>query len=302
MQSRSLLTFVLILAFAAAPACAGQSLIPGAFADIGLGARAMGMGGANSAGSGRAIDLLWNPAGLAGLQHAEIGAMHTEQFDLVPAYLLDVGLDGGAGTGFGVALLSSGDALLRENTLFLGAGRNLGFAGGFDLGMAMKLRHASFGPQDGTQGVDGSAYGLGLDVGLRRVFESLTLGVALEELFGGVRWDSSVSGTYWESVPPTLTAGVSVLAGALLLVSDLEMPLAEERAWKGSAGVEWTPFSVLQIRGGVKQRLDAEGSRFLTLGAGLGKALPQGGRIQVDSAYLFHDIDGSLRVSANYIF
>ncbi len=302
MISRCLIALLLILALTASAASAGQSMIPGAFADIGLGARSMGMGGANMAGSGRANDIVWNPAGLAGIEKSEIAAMHTEQFGLVPSYLLTGAKNAGEGFGIGAGILSSGDALLRENTFILGAGKEMALFGGLDLGIALKFRHASFGGEDDGAGVSGSALGSGLDIGLRGQFHSAAIGVVLEDLLAGVRWDSSVSGNYWENVPPTLTAGVRVDAGALELASDLEMPLGTERAWKAAAGVEWSPHSVLQIRGGVRQRLDAEGSRFLTLGAGLGKSLPGGDRIQVDTAYLFHDIDGSLRVSANYIF
>ncbi|MCB1163456.1 hypothetical protein KDL67_12300, partial [bacterium] len=56
---------------------------------------------------------------------------------------------------------------------------------------------------------------------------------------------------------------------------------------------------VLALRGGMSQRLDTEELRFLTLGAGLGKDLEGGRRLQLDSAYSFHDLGGSLRVEVS---
>ena len=59
---------------------------------------------------------------------------------------------------------------------------------------------------------------------------------------------------------------------------------------------------MLALRAGLSQRLDTEEQRFLTLGLGLGQDLEQGRRLQLDSAYLFHDLGGSLRVEARLDF
>ncbi len=281
---------------------AGQSSIPAAFADIGLDARIMGMGGAASAGTHRAADSFWNPAGLADLPRNEVTAMQTEQFGLVPAYLLAAGHRHGEGMGLGAALLSSGDTMLRENTLILALGREIFGKSGSALGVAVKLRHASFGPENGTEGIEGSARGVALDLGLIHESGALSYGILIEELFGDLKWSSSGLGDYHEGVPPTCTTGMRYNAGLLELVGDLELALDAERTHKAAAGVEWRPFSLLQIRGGMKQRLDAEAQRFLTLGAGVGHELTGGGRLQVDTAYLFHDLGGSLRISAAYGF
>lgn len=285
----------------AVPAWAGQSALPAAFADIGLGARIMGMGGAGAAGSGRAIDLAWNPAGLAGLAHSELRAMQTEQFGRVPAYLL-LGARRYGGTALGAGLLSSGDALLRENTLLIGGGRALLPRWGLALGLALKLRHASFGPEGDLPGVDGSAYGAALDLGLSGGGEALSYGLLVEELLSDMRWRSSASGSYHEAVPPTCTLGFRYRKEPLELAGDLELALDSERTHKAALGLEWRPFRVLHLRGGLKQRLDAEALRFLTLGAGVGHELASGARLQLDSAYLFHELGGSLRIAAGYTF
>ncbi|MBN2171509.1 MAG: hypothetical protein JW819_09350 [Candidatus Krumholzibacteriota bacterium] len=300
MSSHRALVLPVLLLAVATPASGGQSAIPAAFADLGLGARVMGMGGAAAAGTGRAIDLFWNPAGLADLGHPELVAMQTEQFDLVPAYLLAGARSWGAGHGAALGVLSSGDALLRENTLLAAWGQTLPGARRVQIGAALKLRYASFGSGGTFDGVTGHAWGTALDLGVRGRAGRLQLGLFLEEALGSLHWTSSVAGTYWESVPPTLTGGLALPAGDLLLAVDLETGLDDERPARLAVGLEWTPHAVLALRGGLRQRLDEDASRFLSLGAGLGKDLDQGGRMQLDTAYLFHDLGGSLRIALCY--
>ena len=184
---RSRILVTLLLLCLPSLAGAGQSAIPAAFADIGLGARTMGMGGAGSVGSGRAMDLFWNPAALAAVRGAEIRAMQTEQFGLVPTYLLTGAKAWRQDLCLALGLISSGDALLRENTLLLGAGRPAWLVPGLELGIALKLRHASFGSGGTGEGaVDGSALGAGLDIGLRGRSGPLLFGL-FTELAGSQR-------------------------------------------------------------------------------------------------------------------
>ncbi|MBM4116295.1 hypothetical protein FJ251_00895 [bacterium] len=295
---RGVAAFAFLLALAPA-ARAGQSALPGAFADIGLSARAMGMGGAAAAGFGRAADLSGNPAGLGGLVRPELSALQTEQFGLVPTYYLAAARRLG-GAGFGLGLLSSGDALLRENTLLIAGGRPLGDGrfGALALGLALKLRHAAFGPEGDLPGIEGSAYGGAIDLGLQLRRGSARYGLFVEELASDLRWQSSGLGAYHEGVPPTLRAGLGVDAGALSLAADLEVALEAERAHKAALGVEWRPHAVLALRGGLSQRLATQEQRFLSAGLGLGAGLEGGRRFQFDAAYLFHELGGSLRLEA----
>jgi hypothetical protein len=301
LQRKSLFLLALILACPTL-VLAGQSAIPAAFADIGLGARAMGLGGANSVGDGRVMDLFWNPAGLVSLERSEISMMQTEQFGLVPTYLLAGARPRMGKTALAVGMISSGDALLRENTLLLGAGRKTPFLAGLDLGAVLKFRHASFGSGGTADGVQGSAWGFGLDLGLHGRRGPVIMGLVYEEAISNMRWSSSTSGKYDEAIPPTLTGGIQFRSGPLIFCSDLELGLKQERASKVAVGLEWIPHSVLQLRGGMKQRLDADAMRFFTLGAGVGHNLESGQRLQLDSAYLFHELGSSLRISMGYRF
>jgi hypothetical protein len=294
------LAVLVLAAWLALPAVAraGQSAIPAAFADPGLGGRAMAMGGAGVATDGRATDLAWNPAGLSALAGTSVWAMQAEQFGLVPATVLGGARPWGERRGTAVALLSSGDVLLRENTLFLGLGQRLGPVA---LGATLKLRHATFGPESGGEGVEGSAWGAGLDLGLLLRRGPTRYGLVLAEALSDLRWSSSGLGNYHEGVPPTLKAGLGLEAAPFSVAADLELALESERAHKAALGLEWRVHPVLALRGGMSQRLDTEELRFLTLGAGLGKDLEGGRRLQLDSAYSFHDLGGSLRVEVSLV-
>ena len=228
--------------------------------------------------------------------------MQTEQFGIVPSYLLAGARRMDSGLGLSAGILSSGDTILRENTLILGAGRTLPGESGLALGVAVKLRHASFGPEGDGEGIEGSAWGAALDLGLSAGKGALSYGIVLEELISDMKWSSSGQGGYHEGVPATCTAGFRLNAKTMELVGDFEMALDSERSHKAAVGAEWRPFSLLQVRGGMKQRLDAEAMRFFTLGIGLGHDLSGGGRLQFDTAYLFHELGASLRVAASYGF
>ena len=228
--------------------------------------------------------------------------MQTEQFDIVPTYFVAVGLPDLCRLPLALGLVSSGDALLRENTLLLGAGMSPMALHGLALGAVLKMRRASFGSGGTEDCVEGSALGMALDLGLSGAFGPVRVGLVLEEALGRLNWDSSVRGQYSESVPRTLSGGLEFQTGAFAFASDLEIGLHDERADKFAAGIEYSLHSILQIRGGLKQRLVAEEARFLTMGFGLGHKLTGGQRLQLDMAYLFHDLGNSLRVSAGYTF
>ena len=70
---RSLVVFLpILLAVAVGSVHAGDTKYAGEFLRLGVGARALGMGGSYVALANDASAAYWNPAGLATLQHAEM--------------------------------------------------------------------------------------------------------------------------------------------------------------------------------------------------------------------------------------
>ena len=103
-----------------------ESNIPSAFADIGYGARAMGMGGAYTALASDSLAVIWNPAGLPYVRGTQVSTMFTKQFALVPYTMVCAAKNFGARNGVGAAFLTSGDEAWRETTFMAGWGMKLG--------------------------------------------------------------------------------------------------------------------------------------------------------------------------------
>jgi len=99
----------------------------GAFPDIGLGARPMGMGGAFVALADDANGLFWNPAGLSQIKRAEFSSMYLRPYGLenVSSQLISgtVSLPFDSGIGFGLIRTGETD-LYMEQSLILGFGQD----------------------------------------------------------------------------------------------------------------------------------------------------------------------------------
>jgi len=277
--------------------------IAGAFADVGIGADAMGMGGAVVASGNGAGALFWNPAGLAGTDHErEVTLSYCDQLGLVP-YSAGAGSFRLGGYSVGVGLLYSGDDVLSETTLLVGAARELTvpWLGGtrVDVGATLKSRWASFGNNvsDGEQ-VTGSALGVGVDVGVvAPLNETTTLGLTCRDMLNVLNWDSSVSGSYGENVPPALVAGVAMRpSSALLMEIDLDKSLSSDTDDLVRAGLELELFEVASLRGGYRVALpDGEAEEF-SLGAGA--SVETGGKtVTLDLGYLFGPLENTLRLT-----
>ncbi|MDD3600037.1 MAG: hypothetical protein WCZ48_00275 [Bacillota bacterium] len=72
-------TLILVLAIGASALAADNPLGTAAMMDIGMGARALGMGGAHIAVADDAAAIYYNPAGLAFLTERHIGSLYTQQ-------------------------------------------------------------------------------------------------------------------------------------------------------------------------------------------------------------------------------
>ncbi|MDO8589355.1 MAG: PorV/PorQ family protein [Armatimonadota bacterium] len=176
---------------------AGWAAETAAFLDIGVGARAVGMGGAYTALADDANAVYWNPAGLARMEkreasvsHAELGASTRHDF-LAYAHPAPQGTFAGAFTYLSQGSIEGRDGLGRPTGSFnasdaavAGAyGRKTDFA---DLGVSVKYLRSHIGSAE--------AQGAALDLGARRELEGLgsgklALGAALRNLGPGLKYD-----------------------------------------------------------------------------------------------------------------
>lgn len=303
------LTLVLALSLCvAAVADAGAqelSDIPAAFVDVGIGARAMGAGGAVAAANLGPASLFWNPAGIAPTHGATAFAVtHGEQMGLVPYSAASASHALGSGWTFGAALIHSGDEVLTETTVLVGAARpvlDAPWCPGrtIALGAGARLRRASFGDNESVDGqVTGSASGYGVDFGaLVPLTQQVTLGVSGRDLVNSLAWESSASGSYSENVPAQLTAGLRAAPReGVALEVDVEKSLSPDNPDRVLAGLELSLWGVADLRGGYRRALGAGELEEYTLGGGA--SVDAGAlALRVDVAYVFGQLDDTLRFS-----
>ncbi len=162
-----------------------------AFLDIGVGARALGMGGAYTALADDANALYWNPAGLSKLEKREFTASHAEMFESTRLDFLAYAHPTSQGTfAAGLTYLSQGkidgrDSLGRQTAGYdaSDAAVSLGYARKtelVDLGASFKYLRSHIGSTE--------AQGLAADVGAKRAFDRVTVGAALRNLGPGLKF------------------------------------------------------------------------------------------------------------------
>ena len=304
----------LILVVALAPLeSSGQSLshVPAAFLDVGLDARGTAMAGANVVVARDVAAVVWNPAALASIGSSrQLMLSTTRQLGLVPYHLLAFGQKV-AGTPAAVGATTSGDDVLRENSAFVAAARRV--APFTTAGITLKLYQASYGNnasgrweiENADRQVRGSAFGAGLDVGVRYVSrKGLAAGFVAKNLFSSVSYNASnAAGTAKggsESLPTEWIVGLGMAATrSTLFELDLRKATHTDVRDRVAFGAEQILFEMLALRAGYAQNLDAAHvERDVTVGGGLALTLPRTGlRVGLDLAYVISELQNFLHVS-----
>ncbi|MRR08878.1 hypothetical protein EG831_02065 [bacterium] len=315
----------LVLALLSPGRQALASKYAGEFTYLGLGARALAMGGAYVALADDGFASYWNPAGTAGGAH-QAAFMHSSTFGGLVSY------DAAGYTrplrngGCGIVLFRlgvtdvplTGDALLdangngemdpgerldyarigytSDNEWFLLANYSRRLPGGLDAGGNLKLVYKTVGP--------GSAWGVGLDAGaLRPLGRGITAGLHVADLTTTyLAWNTGQR----ELITPTARVGLSwrphlggrapfTAAAAADVRFEGRAVAAQFHAGRMSAdlhlGAEY------RIRDRLSLRLGTDQGRFA---AGAGLRL---GRITADYAFMAGgDLGGSTRVSGGWRF
>lgn len=319
---------LLIVFFALSISIAAQDLsgIPGAFADIGFGARPVAMGGAFVGLANDVNSVLWNPAGLSLLERYQASFSYTNQLGLINYNYLAASLPLGNMKGLGFSLISSGDKALREWTLGTSYAQKLW---GVYTGITLKFRYASFGnnslsesdyivfDQDEINGgmanqITGSAVGFGFDLGLMYpINKSIMIGMQLRDIYSPVFWDSKTNsadvqskGKYSETVPVEMTFGSSFkLTDDFIFALDYSPAVIKDAYQKIMAGMEFKFLNLIYLRGGLQNLINNLDDERFSLGLGLDIGdLIGNSRILIDYTYSVEEISNSQRFSLGMEF
>ena len=292
----------------------------GEFLNLGVGGRALGMGGAYIALARDVSATYWNPAGLANIDYPQIMLMHSEQFAGVVKY--DFGsfaVPFGARRSLGLSLIRLGVDDIPETRLknpneklsetnrpeivrtFSDAEYALFLtyavrrSNNFSFGGNVKVIYKGLGNH--------SAWGLGFDIAaLYNPFGNLNVGLNLQDVTSTVlAWDTGKR----ELIIPALKAGLAYpillpgLGGFMSPALDFEMRF-EGRDYAsqfGAGPVSFdTHFGWEYQRELLALRFGSDVGQF-TVGAGIG--LP---KLQIDYAFLSHgDLGDTHRISARLV-
>jgi len=288
----------------------------GEFMSTGVGARALGMGGAHVAIGTDVTAGYWNPAGLIGVKSPQLVLMHSNRFNGIVKYdygaialpfhnhqalaisLIRLGVDD-----IPVTSLANPDLPLSgtnrpyiekmvsdaEYAFYFSYAQAV--VGQFSYGVNLKLVHKAVG--------DNSAWGLGFDIGiLMNPWSDLLLGLNLQDATTTlVAWDTRRN----ELITPTLKLGVAYplwlkfMSSKFVPVIDLDVRFENRRSaaqgnlgpisFDSHLGLEYNFLQAVALRAG-------SDTGHFTVGAGL--KLPQ---LQIDYAFMKHDLGNTHRIS-----
>ncbi len=273
-----------------------------AFSRVGVGARALGMGGAYTAVADDANATMWNPAGLARVDNLNFTFMYTGGYDFDRNHNYF-----GYAQSFNMASVGIGWTNAGWDD-FVRAGQGSGDGGSFDLtdnlihlGVARQYGPVGFGVAGKIfdQEIDGkSESGGGVDVGTFFMPSPyMTFGVTVQDVWSEIGEDQ---------VPFNLRGGVALKPmGDLTLAADIEHGEDDETVFHlgAEAWFEYHPGYQLALRAGASDIARDDQDNGYSLGLGL--RVPRFFGIGLDYAFVneMEDFMGeNHRISLNLAF
>ncbi len=330
LMKKKFISLLLISLFILPISAYGAEKYAGEFLNLGVGARALGMGGSFVAVADDASATYWNPAGLGGLDRTELTFMHTGLYGLDKYDFLNcVQPFGKAGT-FGISwirlgiddipmtqLAKAGDMSASnrpfisgymqdtENAFLLSYGKNIHpnllKGNNIQIGGTFKFIYNSI------SGANRNAVGFGGDLGLiwRASFLSngekssssdLAIGLMAQDFFKTkLFWNTTSSPSHTDIIQPNIKTGIAYYQDLSSISSQLVFSVDANTRYglEMNYGLEYVLADLLAIRTGL------QGHDF-TAGAGLNVEFKKGESLLsfiVDYAFLSHELGNSHRIS-----
>lgn len=330
MKRFSYIPFLFMLMFSFSPAAFSEiAKYAGEFMSTGVGARALGMGGAYVATGGDVTYGYWNPAGLSQLNYPELAAMHSERFAGVVNYdylafampfrqketlafsAIRLGVDD-------IPISAIPRADLQPDEQYQDENGNLQVNRPYIERYVSDAEYAfyfSYAKQHSTtlsyganakfvrKGVgDNSAWGIGFDIGATwNPWRQFMVGANFQDVTTTLlAWDTGRK----EQIAPTLKAGVaypfsfSFMGSRLLLAADVDTRFEgrEGEATQvalGPASLDFRLGGEISFYDIIALRLGRDDLGFFTAGAGINLA-----RLNIDYAFMQHtDLEATHRIS-----
>jgi len=289
MMSKRFVSLIVLAVCLCPVVAAAQGTSGSQFLGIGMGARAMGMGGASVSVVNDGSSLYWNPAGLAGMTSRSASISHVSWLDdAAYQYATFVSPLGSSYVGLaleqgGIDWDNTGDGSFEASDFSGAAAYARRMRPNLDVGAGLKFLSSSLG--------DEGASAFALDLGVTyRLSESAALGASVRNLGTGMSYvDES------DPLPATLVAGGSYRFDHVLLALDVEKVSDLQAATR--LGVEYSPVKYVALRAGAILEGD---SAFSPVTGGVGFNWDE--RWALDYAYRPSDLGGThwLALSAGF--
>lgn len=229
---------------------------PGTFLRIGVGAKAMSMGGAFVGMADAVSAVYWNPAGLVQLSGAWLTGMHTfmtldRRYDFV-SFALGYGRRQAIGLswlGYGVSNIQGRDEFGNpidefsnsENSFILSYATCLGrITRKLSIGVNLKYLCQNLASK--------VAYGLGFDAGVRiKLSDYVALGLIAQDIGSTLEWQES---QHEDNIPITIRAGASIKLLNLPATVVVDLEKNAKQSMRPHLGAQFNLPTFLSLRAG----------------------------------------------------
>lgn len=324
-----LILFVLIVFISSAYSAEKYA---GEFLNIGVGARALGMGGSFVAIADDATTAYWNPAGLGNIRNTEIAFMHAGMFGLdnydfvnciqpisktsaLGLSWIRLGIDDIPITG----LSKPGDMSASNRPVIVGYMQDTENAFIFSYGKKIKspIQITDFDVTIGgstkfiynsVSGIQRNAIGFGGDLGLfckktlsttkdedKKAF--ISFGTTAQDFFKTrIIWNTTSSPSHTDIIQPNIKIGIAYSQFISKISSRMTFTMDANTRYglETNYGIEYNLGNLLSLRAGIQ-------NNDFTAGAGLNIAFARGDSelsFLIDYAFLSHELGNTHRISA----